>query len=126
MIMALVGLVMILNVLCGLVIFAIGDAPFYGRAFDRAVWVENRNNDHMVNRRGPMAKDLQRRLHNEKPTKAEVLALLGEPDGMSEWDKRRSDFLGYDVGLGIGIDYHSLAIYFDKNDRVSRVCIIKH
>ena len=80
------------------------------------------------NPRGPMAKDLQYRLVREKPTKAEVLALLGEPDFMTKADRRRSDFLSYNFGIPdpIHIDYYSLDIYYDANDCVKRVCIHQH
>ncbi len=102
--------------------------PHCNGSFNRAVWIENRNSDNPDNPRGPMAADLRKRLLQEKPTKAEVLAILSEPDMMSERNKLRPDFLSYGLGMwsGFRIDYDSLDIYFDDHDRVSKVLIVQH
>jgi hypothetical protein len=99
--------------------------PLHGAAFDRDVWVETRNNRGARHPRDPMVNAVRVRLYRDKPARQEVIALLGEP-GMSERDKRGRDFLSYGLGTLYSLDYHSLDIYFDENDRVTKMCIVQH
>ncbi len=74
-----------------------------------------------------MAAELRKRLLRDKPTKAEVIALLGEPDMMSERDKLRSDLLRYDLGMWSAPGMITiLNICIDVHDSVSRVSIVRH
>ncbi|MFH0825720.1 MAG: hypothetical protein V2B18_23440 [Pseudomonadota bacterium] len=125
---AVAGVIGILLVLNAFVVFSLHASPFYGRVFDQAAWVAAYDTDEPDNPRAEMAKSLQSRLLRRKPTKAEVIALLGRPELTAEANMLRSDCLSYNLGMwsGYRIDYDSLDIYFDANDRVCRACIIQH
>jgi hypothetical protein len=128
--LALIGIIMIPVLLNALILWGLHDRPFHGRALDRGIWDEALKDDsnHMSSPRCEMAKELQGRLVREKSTRAEVVALLGEPEDMSKADKQRLHFLSYTLGMcsGFRVDYDSLDIHFDENDRVKRVCIVQH
>jgi hypothetical protein len=102
--------------------------PFSGGNFDQQVWLKDSGSEHPNSPRGKMAKDLQTRLLRDKPIKKEVLDLLGKPDGFTVSSNSSLDLLSYNLGAwsGFRIDYNSLDIYFDAENRVCRVCIVPH
>jgi hypothetical protein len=102
-------------------------SPFDDMPFDAHEWRKLYNYPSADNPRGPMAEILRKNLLNTRPTKNEVLALLGDPDCMSEEDKQRQDFLSYGLGawsaLGFAPDFCCLQIYFDNEGRVRTAMI---
>jgi hypothetical protein len=69
-----------------------------------------------------MAYDLRDRLLADRPTRAEVASLLGEPDREAA-DKRG---IAYALGSWTGIDTDWLTIRFDDVGRVTHITIANY
>jgi len=127
--LSFLGIVGIVVLVVGLFIaWIVFDSPFDDQKFDLMVWVEHHNSRDPDNPRGKMADDLEKRLLKDRPTRAQVIALLGPPDSMSTSDWRKKNFLSYNLGMwsGIGLDYDSFDIYFDDEGRVQMIKLIQH
>lgn len=98
------------------------DDPYDNRPFSQSIWLAHHNDWDANNPRGEMVKDLTNRLIREKPLRAEVLELLGEPE-YSTSDNR----LSYNIGAWhfIRIDYDSLDIHFDESLHVTKVEVVQ-
>ena len=89
--------------------------------FDQSVWLAWYSSSEPDNPRYGMVDDLQTMLLQDRPTRVEVLELLGTPDG-----GQGDDYLGYNLGASfVGVDFDALVIYFDENDRVFEVRIVQ-
>lgn len=104
------------------------DRPFDDRSFDEVAWKEHHGAAYADNPRGLMADSLVQRLSNGPMTRADVINLLGEPDFMSEAEKKRQDLLSYNLGMwsGLRTGYNSLDIILDAEGRVSGTHIAHH
>lgn len=97
-----------------LLIFGVlfGD-PFDDRDFDRDVWMAHSQDWRPDNPRGQMAQDLRDRLLRERPSRSQVIELLGPPR------YQRPDRISYYLGSwGFGPDCDWLEIYFGEDDAV--------
>lgn len=72
--------------------------------------------------RGGMANDIRMNVLRVGQTSDEVQRLLGRPDSI------RNGVHAYSLGMcsGLRIDFDSLDIHFDSNDRVTHVYIVQH
>ena len=107
---------------------------FDDQTFDRSTWIAYRGSSEPDSPRGHMFVDLAERLEQQRPRRAEVLHLLGEPDfyllgsnPLSPPDLNANP-LSYNLGMwsGFRIDYDSLEIEFDDEDRVRKVYRLQH
>lgn len=99
-------------------------APFRGRTFEKELWMasEQGKTDYqqaeldMQCIRGSMVADLKDHYLNSNTTKVEVIELLGEANAPR---KDTKNCLKYDLGMcsGYKMDYDTLNICFDKNDK---------
>ncbi|MGQ0613338.1 MAG: hypothetical protein ACT4PV_06345 [Planctomycetaceae bacterium] len=107
------------------IIAVVSDDPFDDLSFDRELWIAHARDDSRDNARGKMARDLRRLLMRDRPRRAEVLALLGDPDSPYEYSRER---VGYALGSwhGFRIDDDTLDIVFDEEERVLDVQIVPH
>lgn len=73
--------------------------------------------------RGGMAHDIRQRLLNQGMSRADVVRLLGEPDGHSTMHEYR-----YVLGMcsGFLMDYDDLHVYFNNDGNLSHAEIIQH
>lgn len=97
--------------------------PFNDATFDAAVWATFHQSMDPNNPRGSMARDLEARLLETRPTRPEVIALLGPPDLVDE-----RALVSYNLGMwsGFRMDFDSFDIQFDAAGRVAAVTIIQH
>lgn len=85
------------------------------RGFDAARWQQATEGCVEDNPRLGMYRDLEALLMRERPTRAEVLVLLGPPDG-----EPGAETISYSLGYNI-IDCDFVSISFGSDDRVERV-----
>ncbi len=99
------------------------DNPLDNRPFSESVWKENDHDWNHKNPRGEMVADLMRQIHQEKPTRSQILQRLGEPDF-----SMTNLLISYNIGawLGFGMDYNSLDIEFDKAGQFLNVQVLQH
>src|SRR5262245_25879458 len=108
------------------------DGAWATRSFDRTVWLAYPHGRNVDNPRGGMALDLKRQLLQSRPTRDEVLALLGADDGYAFYSKQTTPeelehLLSYNVGPVISaLDDDSIDIHFDESDRVSDIKFVLH
>lgn len=98
-------------------------SPFDEREFDQTTWVQFYQSEDPNNPRGQMYDDLRKRLLKDKPDRAEVIAMLGEPD-YGKSDRGYEYMLG--AWSGFRIDYDSMHISFDESGRVEYVGRVQH
>ncbi len=95
--------------------------------FDAPVWRRCDNYQSPKNPRGLMTDSLRKRLLTTRPTRNEVLALLGPPDCMYGRKGEKENSLRYRLGawgaFGLTVDYECLEIHFDEDRRVKTVLI---
>jgi hypothetical protein len=93
-------------------------SPFDDREFDQTVWLQAGGKSDRKSPRGLMYDDLKSTLLRDKPTREQVLRMLGEPDVRKE-----NESIEYLLGAwsGFRIDYDTIVISFDKADRVKSV-----
>ena len=112
-------------------------SPFRGEAFERARWelegsCQGLSDWKCVQKeascpRGRMVRDLIRNyLYRKLVSRDEVHALLGRTERTVEINGKSC--LAYTLGMcsGLGIDYDSLYVCFDSNDRISSVGHVQH
>ena len=97
--------------------------PFDDLEFDAAVWKQSAGTANTNSPRGRMYDDIEARLERTRPTREEVLRLLGEPDS-----QRQDETLEYSLGAwsGFRIDFDSMYVSFDRDGRVSSVYKVQH
>ncbi len=107
------------------------DDPFDDRTFDRQLWVQYDGSLDSDNPRGQMFVDLTTKVLKTGMTRAEVVELLGEPDyfrvqscGCEPDDQKLEYMLG--MWSGLGIDYDSLRVELDDEDRVLKLSRHQH
>jgi hypothetical protein len=107
-------------------------SPFDEKAFDRATWLSLAGDMDPDNSRGGMAGALVEQLEREKPTREQVLELLGPAEypcsELSPPKGPRDTCLSYNLGMwsGLRMDYDTLDIYFDNSGRVARALTVQH
>ena len=92
--------------------------------FEKQAWHSKITNEQDFScYRGGMAKDIIDNHLSNKKTKAEVIALLGNPSGNTTGNEYQ-----YVLGMcsGFGFDNDNLHIYFDDLGRFSKAAIIQH
>lgn len=121
----LVGAVVLLCAVAALHLYRFLDGPFNDRAFDAALWKQCHSSGcGLKNPRAQMVEDLKNRLllpaqPQLRPTRAEVISLLGPPD-----DEQTSTYVSYRIGTWSSLmemDSDVLIISFDQAGRVERV-----
>jgi|SRR5262245_32607789 len=102
------------------------------RSFDRAVWLVYPHGPMTDNPRGGMAEDLKRQLLQSRPTRDEVLVMLGADDTLAFYGSEKTKeelehLLSYNVGAVISLlDEDSVDIRFDEAGHVSDVEFVLH
>lgn len=122
-----------LNVALGLLALALGfmgwqywlfkGGIFRISRFDAIEWrALQKKSDDFSCYRGGMANDIQMNVLRVGQTSNEVHGLLGRPDSV------RDGVDGYFLGMcsGLRIDFDSLDIHFDNNNRLTLVQIVQH
>jgi hypothetical protein len=97
--------------------------PFDDRTFDQTVWLQQRNASTRDNPRGLMAHDLATLIETKHLTRAEVIALLGEPDARSS-----EEVFSYHIGMwsGFRMDDDTFDVHFDSSGHVDDAKVIQH
>jgi hypothetical protein len=107
--------------------------PLHGTKFTREAWIEagqGRSNweiheEEIDCLKGAMVGDLKKNyLIKNVTTKKDVKQFLGEPEYLNHID---SGFR-YDIGMctGFKIDYDTLDIFFDKDDKIIDIFVVQH
>jgi hypothetical protein len=108
------------------------DSPFDKSDFDRAIWLGMAEDMDPDNARGGMAAALIEELESDKPSRAAVLQLLGPSEypcsALSPPVGPTDKCLSYNLGMwsGMRLDYDTLDVYFNGEDRVTRVLTVQH
>ena len=107
------------------------DDPFDDSTFDRAAWVQHRDSGN-DNPRGHMVESLIDRLEHSRPSRDEVIDLLGPSE--LECGRAESPFgpieacLSYHVGSwsGFRMDPDTLDVYFGADGRFLEALAVQH
>jgi hypothetical protein len=97
--------------------------PFDDLEFDSAIWKQYPGPKDYNSPRGRMYDDIASRLERTRPTREEVLRLLGEPDF-----RLPDGTFEYSLGAwsGFRMDFDSMYVNFDRKGRVSGVYKVQH
>ena len=97
--------------------------PFDKQAFDRSVWISYDRTMDRNSLRGQMADSVKNKLLASRPTKAEVIELLGQPDMPSTYTA-----LSYHLGMWSQNrgKTDSLDVHFGADDHVREVQYSQH
>lgn len=90
------------------------------RTFDAAVWKEERGQRIHDGERLRMVGDLLRLLEKERPSRARVIEMLGQPDA----DPTTASCLSWWLGMWIDVD--TLDVYFDARGQFTRAMQVQH
>lgn len=123
-----VGALVSMVIFIGLALLFVGCGPFHRKNFDAESWKASPEQE-----RAEMAGDLRRKLLADRPSRSEVIALLGEPGSgeikgryLSKTQLQTADtylyYLGFWTGTG-GWDATYLYVMFKDGDRVVDVKI---
>jgi len=110
----------------------ISRAPFDDRDFDRATWSRMRGSDERDNPRGQMLDDLVEDLEARRPSRDEVIVMLGPTESecavLSPPIGPKDTCLSYILGMwsGFRIDYDTLDVYFGDDGRVRKAMAVQH
>jgi hypothetical protein len=110
----------------------VSDSPFDENDFDRTTWLGMAGDMDPDNPRGGMAAALIEKLESKKLPREAVLELLGPPDypcSALRYPAGPVDTcLSYNLGMwsGFRIDYDTLDIYFNAENRVVRALTVQH
>jgi len=99
------------------------ETPFHKKAFERNVWISYDRTMDRNSLRGQMADSVKEKLLTARPTKPEVLDLLGQPD-MASTDNMMSYHLGMWSQNRGKID--SLDVHFGVDGRAQEVRYTAH
>ena len=93
-------------------------SPFDDLKFDQTVWRQYSGYSDPRSPRGRMYEDLETVLLRTRPSREDVLQMLGEPDTPA-----RDETLRYSLGAwsGFRIDFDTMVIAFDESGHVSGV-----
>jgi len=93
-------------------------SPFDDLKFDQTVWHQYSGYSDPRSPRGRMYEDLESILLRTRPSREDVLQILGEPDAPA-----REQALEYSLGAwsGFRIDFDTMVIAFDASGDVSHV-----
>jgi hypothetical protein len=106
--------------------------PFDNASFDQALWAKWRGSWDYDNPRGHMAADLIDRLEDDRPTRAEVVALLGPSEApchdLTPSVGSVQECLSYSIGSwsGFRMDSDTLDVYFGNDGRVRSSLTVQH
>ena len=113
-------------------VFEFLDGPFDDMPFERATWTRMRGSDDPDNPRGHMVESLIGSFEEHRPTRDEVMRLLGPSEldcaVLSPPVGPKETCLSYILGMwsGFRMDYDTLDIYFGEDGRVFKALPVQH